>query len=150
MFSLASLSRLALAAATSPTRYGSSSGRTRLLSAGVTLPLPLPLPPPPLPDTSSFTRSSTLAALRTRPSPLDMAACARRVATRWYIGFVLTLHDGMRNAPREGRSAEELRAGGIGGRPGEGMCAVWDDSSERDAGAVLLALPLALAPCGGE
>lgn len=149
MFSLASLSRLALAAATSPTRYGSSSGRTRLLSAGVTLPLPLP-PPPPLPAPSSLTRSSTLAALRTRPSPLDMAACARRVATRWYIGFVLTLHDGMRNAPRDGRSAEELRAGGIGGRPGEGMCAVCDGSSEREAGAVLLVLPLALAPCGGE
>lgn len=148
MFSLASLSRLALAAATSPTRYGSSSGRTRLLSAGVTLPLPLPPPIPPAP--SSFTRSSTLAALRTRPSPLDMAACARRVATRWYIGFVLTLHDGMRNAPRDGRSAEELRAGGIGGRPGEGMCAVWDGSSERDAGAVPLALVLALPPCGGE
>lgn len=145
MFSLASRSRLALAAATSPTRYGSSSGRTRLLlpSAGVTLPLPLPLPP------SSFTRSSTLAALRTRPSPLDMAACARRVATRWYIGFVLTLHDGMRNAPRDGRSAEELRAGGIGGRPGDGMCAVWDGSSERDAG-VLLMLVLVLPLCGGE
>lgn len=143
MFSLASLSRLALAAATSPTRYGSSSGRTRLLllSAGVTLPLPL-LP-------SSFTRSRTLAALRTRPSPLDMAACARRVATRWYIGFVLTLHDGMRNAPRDGRSAEELRAGGIGGRPGEGMCAVWDGSSERDAG-VPLPLVLVLPLCGGE
>lgn len=140
MFSLASLSRLALAAATSPTRYGSSSGRTRLLSGGVTLPLPLP---------SSLTRSSTLAALRTRPSPLDIAACARRVATRWYIGFVLTLHDGMRNAPSEGRSAEELRAGGIGGRPGEGMCAVWDGSSERDAGA-LLVLALVLPPCGGE
>lgn len=146
MFSLASLSRLALAAATSPTRYGSSSGRTRLLSAGVTLPLPLPPPPPP---PSSFTRSSTLAALRTRPSPLDMAACARRVATRWYIGFVLTLHDGMRNAPRDGRSEEELRAGGIGGRPGEGMWAVWDGSSEREAGRPL-ALVLLLPPCGGE
>lgn len=146
MFSLASLSRLALAAATSPTRYGSSSGRTRLLllSAGVTLPLPLPLPP------SSFTRSSTLAALRTRPSPLDMAACARRVATRWYIGFVFTLHEGMRNAPRDGRSAEELRAGGIGGRPGEGMCAVWDGSSERDAGVLVLVLVLELPLCGGE
>lgn len=148
MFSLASLSRLALAAATSPTSHGSSSGRTRLLSAGVTLPLPLPAPAPLLAP-SSFTRSSTLAALRTRPSPLDMAACARRVATRWYIGFVLTLHDGMRNAPRDGRSAEELRAGGIGGRPGEGMCAVWDGSSERDAG-VLLVLALELPPCGGE
>lgn len=143
MFSLARRSRLALAAATSPTRYGSSSGRTRLLlpSAGVTLPLPLP--------PSSFTRSSTLAALRTRPSPLDMAACARRVATRWYIGFVLTLHDGMRNAPRDGRSAEELRAGGIGGRPGDGMCAVWDGSSERDAGVPLVPVPV-LPLCGGE
>lgn len=80
-----------------------------------------------------------------------MAACARRVATRWYMGFVLTLHDGMRNAPRDGRSADELRAGGIGGRPGDGMCAVWDGSRlvcpVRDA-AVLLVLVLLL--CGGE
>jgi len=57
----------------------------------------------------------------------------------------------MRNAPRDGRSAAELRAGGIGGRPGEGMCAVWDGSSERDAGVLLvLALALALPLCGGE
>lgn len=49
-------------------------------------------------------------------------------------------------------SAAELRAGGIGGRPGEGMCAVWDGSSERDAGAllVLLLLVLLLPLCGGE
>lgn len=33
----------------------------------------------------------------------------------------------MRKAPSEGRSGvERCGAGGMGGRPGEGMCAVWE------------------------
>lgn len=49
-----------------------------------------------------------------------MAAWARRVATRWYVGFVVTaLQDGMPKEPRLGMSAVLRRgAGGMGGRPG--------------------------------
>lgn len=59
-----------------------------------------------------------------------MAAWARRVATRWYVGLVLmVLHEEMLKAPRDGRSELERRAaGGMGGRPGVARCAVLEGS----------------------
>lgn len=40
---------------------------------------------------------------------------------------LMVLHDGRLKAPSEGRPVAEPRdAGGIGGRPGVRMCAVWE------------------------
>lgn len=127
--SLASRAVRAREAASSPTRCGSSSGRT--LSSSPALALALALAPLELPEAAFPTRSSTFLSAVSTAAPLlaaaeAEAATARRWATRAYMGLEAVVDQvGMRKPLRKAWRSGSLprpRGGGIGGRPRRGAC----------------------------
>ena len=134
--SLASRAVRAREAASSPTRCGSSSGRTRSSSpAAAPAPAELaPTPalaPPAFPEAAFPTRSSTVLRADSTAAPLVAeaeaeAATARRWATRAYMGFEAVVDQvGMRKPlrkPWRSGSLPRPRGGGMGGRPRRGAC----------------------------